>query len=73
MEGFFKNENEAAPSSISCHWFLKFCNNSYLATPCLDSLVPFEKDPLDVNANILMAWLMVIVHMLSTKECKPFE
>ena len=54
------NENEAATSSLSGHWFLKFCNKSYLAT-CLDSLVPSKKDPPDVNANNLMAWLMVIV------------
>ena len=52
IDEFFKNENEAASSSLSGHGFLKFCNKSDLAT-CLDSLFPSKKDPLDVNTNIL--------------------
>ena len=52
MDGFFKNENEAASSSLSGHGFLKFCSMSDLAN-CLDSLVPSKKDPPDVNASIL--------------------
>ena len=54
MDEFFKNENEAASSSLSGQGFLKFCNKLDLAI-CLESLVPSKKHPPDVNANILDA------------------